>query len=123
MFRVKICGITSVDDALAVAAAGADAIGLNCYPASARFVPLDAARTIAAAVGSRVVKVGVFVNATAEEIRAAADSIGLDLIQLHGDEPPELLRELRPLPADEGSSGGGRNSANCEVSCDACHRR
>lgn len=97
MFRVKICGITSVDDALAATAAGADAIGLNFYTVSPRYCPPDRAKTIAAAVGSGVCKVGVFVNASAEEIRQTAQSVRLDLVQLHGDEAPELLRAIRPL--------------------------
>jgi phosphoribosylanthranilate isomerase len=98
MFRVKICGITSVDDARMAADAGADAIGLNFYQGSPRFCPLDEAAAIAAAVPASVCKVGVFVNATSHEIRQAAATVGLELIQLHGDEPPELLREIRPLP-------------------------
>ncbi len=97
MFRVKICGITCVEDALAAIAAGADAIGLNFYRASPRFCPPDTAQAIAAAVGNRVRKVGVFVNAPADEILRAADNLGLDMVQMHGDETPELLREIRPL--------------------------
>ena len=97
MFRVKICGITNVVDALAVADAGADAIGLNCYAGSPRFCPIDEACAIARAVPRSMVKVGVFVNASADEIHAVAETIGLDLVQLHGDEPPELLRDVRPL--------------------------
>ena len=98
MFRVKDCGITNADDARSAAAAGADAIGLNFYAKSPRHCPADQAQAIAAAVPRSVVKVGVFVNATAAEIRRAAAEVGLDLVQLHGDEPPEFLRELRPLP-------------------------
>jgi phosphoribosylanthranilate isomerase len=97
MFRVKICGITTVEDALAVVAAGADAIGLNFYCASPRYCPPDVAREIAAAVGDRVRKVGVFVNSPADEIRQTADALRLDMVQMHGDETPELLREIRPL--------------------------
>ena len=97
MFRIKICGITNVLDGLAAADAGADAIGLNCYAGSPRFCPIEEARTIAGAVPRSMVKVGVFVNAPADEIRAVAEAIGLDLVQLHGDEPPELLRDVRPL--------------------------
>ena len=98
MFRIKICGITNIDDAQAAAQAGADAIGLNCFAGSQRFCPLDEARAIAGVVGRSMVKVGVFVDAPADEIRAVAEAVGLDLVQLHGDEPPELLRDLRPLP-------------------------
>jgi phosphoribosylanthranilate isomerase len=98
MFRVKICGITNIDDALAAADAGADAIGLNFYAGSPRYCPIDDAGQIARAAPGHVCKVGVFVDATVDEIRAATRQIGLDLVQLHGDQPPEMLQELRPLP-------------------------
>ncbi len=97
MFRVKICGITSIRDALAVAEAGGDAIGLNCFVGSPRYCKPETARKIADAVPKHVCKVGVFVNATADEIRASVAAIGLDLVQLHGDEIPELLLQLRSL--------------------------
>jgi phosphoribosylanthranilate isomerase len=98
MFRVKICGIRSVDDARAAADSGADAIGLNFYPASRRYCPPKQARAITAAVGSQVRKVGLFVNAAPQEIRGLVDDLRIDLVQIHGDEPPELLAELRGVP-------------------------
>jgi phosphoribosylanthranilate isomerase len=98
MFHIKICGITRPEDALAAAAAGADAIGLNFYPRSARFVGTEQARRIAVAVPAGVVRVGVFVNAAADEILQTFDRTPLDLIQLHGDEPPEFLRLLGDRP-------------------------
>jgi phosphoribosylanthranilate isomerase len=98
MFRVKICGITSVDDARAVAAAGADAVGLNFYPKSPRCITLEKAWQIVDAVPAGMVKVGVFVNATAEEVCCTFDELGLGLIQLHGDEPPIYLAELGGRP-------------------------
>jgi phosphoribosylanthranilate isomerase len=98
MFRVKICGITRPEDALAAAAAGADAIGLNFYPRSTRFVGQEQARRIAAVVPAGVVRVGVFVNATAEEIVQTFVGTPLDLVQLHGDEPPELVCRLGDRP-------------------------
>jgi phosphoribosylanthranilate isomerase len=94
MFRVKICGITRPEDAVAAADAGADAVGLNFYPGSKRCVDTARAQEIAAAVPPGVTKVGVFVNAAQDEIIAARDTLHLDLIQLHGDEPPEFLAEL-----------------------------
>lgn len=97
MFRVKICGVTSVADALMAVQAGADAIGLNFYTGSKRYCLPELAREIAAALPSHVRKVGVFVKAPAAEIRATVAALGLDLVQLHGDEPVESLRELRPL--------------------------
>jgi phosphoribosylanthranilate isomerase len=96
LFRIKICGITSVADGLAAASAGADAIGLNFWPQSKRYVRPETAREIAAALPGGVTKVGVFVNAAAEEIASTADEVGLDWIQLHGDERAELLAKLPP---------------------------
>lgn len=97
MFRIKICGITSVADALGAVAAGADAIGLNFYGQSPRCCPIEHASKIAAAVPRHVCRVGVFVNASAGNIRAIVGSVGLDLVQLHGDEPPEAIAELGGL--------------------------
>lgn len=98
MFTIKICGITTPDDARAAVEAGADAIGLNFYPPSPRCIDLATARTIVDAVGNRLCKVGLFVNASAEEICRSFDDLGLDIIQLHGDERPDLLRSLAPRP-------------------------
>jgi phosphoribosylanthranilate isomerase len=89
--RVKICGVTSREDARAAAAAGADMIGLNFWSGSKRFVGVATAREIAAVLPAEVWKVGVFVNASREEIESAVESVGLDAIQLHGDEPEEML--------------------------------
>jgi phosphoribosylanthranilate isomerase len=99
MFRIKICGITTVEDAVAVAEAGADAVGLNFYPDSKRCVPIPRALMIANALGKTVVKVGVFVNAKADQVCQTFDHVGLDLVQLHGDEPPYFLRQLGGRPA------------------------
>jgi phosphoribosylanthranilate isomerase len=96
IFQIKICGITSAGDALAAARAGADAIGLNFWPQSRRFVPRNTAREIVSAMPSDVTKVGVFVNSTPAEIAAIVDEVGLEWIQLHGDEPPEVLAKLLP---------------------------
>jgi phosphoribosylanthranilate isomerase len=93
-FRVKICGLTRPEDARAADEAGADAIGLNFYSGSPRCVSLEQARLIAQELPERVTRVGVFVNATAAEIERAAREVPLDFVQLHGDEPPELLAEL-----------------------------
>ena len=98
MFQVKICGITSVDDAVAVARAGADAIGLNFYRRSPRYVTVDAARDIVQALPPEVIKVGLFVNGLADGICRIFDELQLDLIQLHGDEPPEFLGKLGDRP-------------------------
>lgn len=94
MFQVKICGVTNLEDSGCCAEAGADAIGLNFYPPSPRCIGVDLARQIASALPPRVTKVGVFVNASRDEVLRTADRVGLDVIQLHGDEPPQMLAEL-----------------------------
>ena len=121
MFQVKICGITNVADALAVAAAGADAVGLNFYRGSPRFVEPEQAKAIVAALPPEIVKVGVFVDAPAEEICRIFDELSLDLIQLHGDQPPEFLLDLGGRPAmpafrigPTGFARVGRYLAACE---------
>ena len=98
MFTVKICGITCVEDARAVAAAGADAIGLNFYGPSPRYITPAAARAIVDALPPGIVKVGLFVDADLATICRTVDDLGLDLVQLHGREPPELLAQLGPRP-------------------------
>jgi phosphoribosylanthranilate isomerase len=99
MFRIKICGITTVDDALVAAEAGADAIGLNFYPGSPRFVAPEQARRIADAVAGRLLRVGVMVDPGEDEAVALAQQAQLDVVQLHGNEPPGLAAALsRRLP-------------------------
>ncbi|MFZ1934444.1 MAG: phosphoribosylanthranilate isomerase [Thermoguttaceae bacterium] len=98
MFRIKICGITSVDDGLMVARAGANAIGLNFYPRSPRYISFDLAREIVAALPKGIVKVGLFVNVPPADVCRAYSDLPLDLIQLHGDEPPEYLTQLGNRP-------------------------
>lgn len=98
MFRIKICGITTVEDAQLTADAGADAIGLNFYAKSPRAIGLEQAQAIARVLPSTVVKVGLFVNASVEQIVHSFEAVPLDLIQLHGDEPPELLAALAGRP-------------------------
>lgn len=95
VFRVKICGITRPEDAIAACDAGADAIGLNFYAKSSRYLPADRLVEMCEAAED-VNVVGVFVNSPAAEINRLAGSGPLDLIQLHGDEPPELLNDLMP---------------------------
>jgi indole-3-glycerol phosphate synthase/phosphoribosylanthranilate isomerase len=104
---VKICGLTSVDDARAAVAAGADAIGLVFWPKSSRAVTVAQARSIASALPPFVTRVGVFVDASAEEMNGTAEAVGLDVLQLHGDEQPDLLphlsrRSVKALRVGEG---------------------
>ena len=84
--RIKICGITSVEDALAAARLGADAIGLVFYPPSPRYVEIEQAAEIAAALPPFVTTVGLFVNADEQTIADVVSRVRIDLIQFHGNE-------------------------------------
>ncbi len=86
MLKVKICGITSAADARLAADAGADAIGLNFSPRSARRVSVDAAIAIAAALPHHVCRVGVFTDAPRDEVLSIMQRVGLDALQFHGGE-------------------------------------
>ncbi|MCA9524536.1 MAG: phosphoribosylanthranilate isomerase [Myxococcales bacterium] len=97
MIRVKICGVTRPDDARVAVEAGADAVGLNFWRGSKRFIGLEAARAIVATLPSEVLRIGVFVDAGFDEIVRIATALELDNVQLHGDEPPELLVALDGL--------------------------
>jgi phosphoribosylanthranilate isomerase len=85
MTWIKVCGLTTVEDALAAEAAGADAIGL-VFAESPRSVSLERAREIARRLAPETVRVGVFVNAGADRVLAVARGVPLDWVQLHGDE-------------------------------------
>lgn len=93
---VKICGITSLEDAEAAIDAGADAIGLNFYSRSPRCIDVLTARKIVDAIAGRALTVGVFVDATLDWIRMTQEKSGFGCVQLHGDEPPTLLDDLLP---------------------------
>lgn len=86
--RVKVCGITRPEDALAVARAGADAIGLVFFAASPRAVSVARAQEILAALPPYVTRVGLFVNADAITVNEVLASVPLDILQFHGDESP-----------------------------------
>lgn len=89
---IKICGITEAEDALAAEDCGASAIGFNFYPRSKRFVQPERAAEIASRLRSAgTTKVGVFVNAPEQEVLRITALVGLDVVQLHGDEPPEAM--------------------------------
>lgn len=89
MIRVKICGITSLEDARCAVDHGADALGFNFYPKSPRYIQPERAGEIISDMPPFVTPVGVFVNAPAEQIGATVKRAGLRAVQLHGDEPPE----------------------------------
>jgi phosphoribosylanthranilate isomerase len=88
--RVKICGITRVEDAQAASAHGADAIGLIFYRPSPRCVTLERARQLVEAAPALVSTVAVFVNPSREEVEAVIRESGVSLLQFHGDETPEF---------------------------------
>lgn len=102
---VKICGLTTVEAAVTAAESGADFIGFVFAESKRQISPLDAAK-IAASLPSSVKKTGVFVNETVNNILEIADMVELDMIQLHGDEPPEMIEQLpyaviKAIPAKE----------------------
>lgn len=92
--RTKICGITRAEDALAAVGSGADAIGLVFYAGSPRAVSVDQAKQISAVVPPFVSIVALFVDEPAENIRRIIDSVPVDLIQFHGDEPAEFCQQF-----------------------------
>ena len=94
MTKIKICGITNVQDALRAAEFGADMLGLNFYSKSPRYLTPQDAAAIAAEIPVGVLKVGVFVNSATDEVADIADEVGLDVIQLHGNEDDACIREV-----------------------------
>lgn len=94
--EVKVCGVTTVEDARASVEAGADAIGVNFWAGTPRRVDEATARAIAEAVGDRALMVAVFVDATLDRVRAVLEATGIAWAQLHGDEPPSMVQALLP---------------------------
>lgn len=95
--RIKVCGLTSVADALACATAGVDWVGLNFHPASPRYVDPTLAAEIVAALPKSTQAVGLFVNRPPDEVATLAERLGIGIVQLHGHEPPEDLPILGRL--------------------------
>ena len=93
--RIKICGITRVQDALAVVGAGADAIGLVFYDPSPRSVRIEQAREIANAVPAFVSVVALFVNPTQEKVQEVLNNVRIDLVQFHGDEDNDFCSQFQ----------------------------
>ena len=92
--QIKICGVTNVKDTRACAELGASMIGFNFYPKSPRYIEPKIARRIIEAIPPGICPVGVFVDASAEEIRNVANTAGARCVQLHGGTSPETCREL-----------------------------
>lgn len=110
--RVKICGITRVEDGLAAARAGCDAIGLVFWPGTPRVVGAGRAREIEAALPPFVSVVGLFVDPEPGHVRATLAAVPLDFLQFHGREPPELCRAfgrpyLKAIPVATGADSAG----------------
>lgn len=105
--RIKICGITRVEDAIAAARAGADAIGVVFWPGTPRFVSHAQAQAIVGALPAFVTVVGLFVDPDPDAVRAALSAVPLDLLQFHGSESGEFCRSfgrryLKAIPVKEG---------------------
>jgi phosphoribosylanthranilate isomerase len=95
--RIKICGVCDEQIAKIAVDAGADMVGLVFVERSPRFVTVEQAKRIAASLPEQVTPVGLFVNASNEHIRDIAEIVGLETVQLHGDETPEQIVDLEPL--------------------------
>jgi phosphoribosylanthranilate isomerase len=128
MFRIKICGITNIGDALAAADAGADAIGLNFYPKSARYVNRDVGATILQAAPATLFRVGVVVNEEVADLhQLIADlqstaPIGLQAVQLHGDESPHYVGQVRAKYVIRGRRFGDKGIAEIAADLEACDK-
>ena len=94
MTLVKICGITTLADALAAIDAGADALGFNFYAPSPRYISPENTREIASKLPPTILKVGVFVNEDVKSVARIVDEARLSAVQLHGDESPEYCSQL-----------------------------
>ncbi len=92
--RIKICGITRGQDAVVAAELGAHAVGLMFYEDSPRFVSLDKAREVIEVLPPFVTRVGVFVNPEEQQVHAILGELSLDLLQFHGDEPPQFCAQF-----------------------------
>ncbi len=95
MVRVKICGITRAEDALAAEAAGAEAVGFVLVESSRRRISVAQAALVAAELGPFIARVGVFMNAPLSEVREAVEALRLDAVQLHGQESAAYAAALR----------------------------
>ncbi len=114
-FVVKLCGITNEEDAELALEAGANALGFNLYPKSARYITPERAAEIAQTLRPPFLRVGVFVNATAAEIAHAATKVPLDVVQLHGNHRPARLsrsyRVWQSIIAEDACSSDEYNGA------------
>jgi phosphoribosylanthranilate isomerase len=127
--QIKICGVTNIKDARACSELGASMIGFNFYPQSSRYIEPKLARRIIEAIPPRVLAVGVFVDAGAEQIRNIADVAGVRCVQIHGSASPdtcsELAHEFRVIRAfsmdPQFRPGKVSLFGDCDVLVDAYH--
>jgi len=110
MTFVKICGITSIEDALLALDAGADALGLNFVPASKRLVDRVTAAHIADAVGDALELIAVVADRSTDDLEALRDATGIRWLQLHGSEAPEALNWLLPEAFKAVAIGGAADA-------------
>lgn len=96
--KIKICGITNFADALAAVENGAEMLGFNFYPKSPRFIQTEDARRISEQMPKYVLKVGVFVNESLDDVLKTARVARLDIVQLHGDETPDFASKITDFP-------------------------
>ena len=106
MVKIKICGITNFEDAVAATAAGADMLGFNFYQPSSRYIEPDPAREIVARLrgdsqNRSITMVGVFVDESIDSLVRIVNEVSLDAVQLHGDESPEFCAELKSFVPDK----------------------
>ena len=92
--KIKICGITNLEDAFLSKELGADALGFIFYENSKRYITPESAEQIAKQIGALILKVGVFVNEKPERINSIAKTVQLNIVQLHGDETPEMISQI-----------------------------
>lgn len=93
--KVKTCGITNIEDALLCESLGTDALGFIFYKGSKRFVEPEEAEKIISKLSPFTVKAGVFVNSSSEEINKTATEVKLNVVQLHGDESPDIISKIK----------------------------
>ncbi len=126
--RVKICGITNLEDALICQEYGADALGFIFYPKSPRYISPEKAKEIISNLSPFISKIGVFVNESAGEINCIAEAAGLSLVQLHGNESPEFTEKikypvLKAFRIDAGFDFGQLGQySNCSFLLDSFHQ-
>lgn len=120
MFRIKICGVTSAEDAAMAASLGADAVGINFYKGSRRCVAASEAAPIVAALRGKAVPVAVFVNELPEVMAEICRELGIEVVQLSGREPPAVARRLpfrriKAVHVRDGSEIGAHETYPCEA--------